>query len=379
MLSPATREAIRNQLRNRFGRWKYRLNKDLPQDKDEAFAQYFAWLLRHLTQEKGSMEVISNQALVDRADGRATHAIRLRCPGRVAWKPGDLLLVDWQNPPQKVKEAAAILGDPPSAEFNVWSDGNAFNPNRRLRVRPDQLLRCVLDLSEPIPVGASWAAVAASHPRVKPRLYTVSRIPDNDADPMIEILISEVGNASNPGRASHFLTSLEPGETLTAARLPHPHRLPVAYGHTGPGICVVTGSGIAGVLAFLRAGTGPTRLWLLWGVRNRTSQIFYETELRGYLDTGAITRLDIAESRPPNGSAGRYVQNILDEEAHLLDQWLADDAWFYVSGHTAMGTAVRKRLRTLFATSKLAESEDAAGRMIADWEHRLRYVETTSG
>ena len=134
------------------------------------------------------------------------------------------------------------------------------------------------------------------------------------------------------GVASTFLA--DRGETLRVHLRPnHTFRLPAG---DVPIIMIGPGTGIAPFRGFLqerRATAATGRSWLFFGDRRRASDFLYEDELTGFVDSGTLTRLDVAFSR--DGAVDRpkeYVQQRMWENAAELFGWLQDGAHLYVCG-----------------------------------------------
>jgi sulfite reductase (NADPH) flavoprotein alpha-component len=134
------------------------------------------------------------------------------------------------------------------------------------------------------------------------------------------------------GVASTFLA--DRGETVRVQLRPnHSFRLPAA---DVPIIMIGPGTGIAPFRAFLQerqaCGAGG-RSWLFFGERRRATDFHYADELHGFLESGALTRLDVAFSRDGNaGDPKQYVQQRMWEGAAELFAWLQDGAHVYVCG-----------------------------------------------
>jgi len=134
------------------------------------------------------------------------------------------------------------------------------------------------------------------------------------------------------GVASTFLA--DRGQTMRVHLRPnHTFRLPAA---DVPIIMVGPGTGIAPFRGFLqeRQATGASgRSWLFFGDRRRATSFLYGEELQGFVDSGALTRLDLAFSRDgAEGEPKRYVQHCMSENATELFAWLQDGAYLYVCG-----------------------------------------------
>ncbi|TGD88065.1 sulfite reductase flavoprotein subunit alpha [Mycolicibacterium sp. CH28] len=132
------------------------------------------------------------------------------------------------------------------------------------------------------------------------------------------------------GVASTFLA--DRGESVRIHLRPNHHfRLPAP---DVPIIMVGPGTGIAPFRAFLqerRAAAAPGKNWLFFGDRHRGTDFLYGDELQAYLDSGTLTRLDLAFSR--DGEASKcYVQHRMKDSAAELFGWLEAGAHLYVCG-----------------------------------------------
>ena len=101
-----------------------------------------------------------------------------------------------------------------------------------------------------------------------------------------------------------------------------------------PIIMIGPGTGIAPFRAFLherQAIAAPGKAWLFFGDRRRATDFLYGDELSGFVDSGALTRLDLAFSREADGPK-TYVQHRMKDNAAELFAWLQDGAHLYVCG-----------------------------------------------
>ncbi|HEX5143443.1 MAG TPA: flavodoxin domain-containing protein [Mycobacterium sp.] len=103
-----------------------------------------------------------------------------------------------------------------------------------------------------------------------------------------------------------------------------------------PIIMVGPGTGIAPFRAFLherRAGGATSRSWLFFGDRRRATDFLYGEELQDFVDTGVLTRMDLAFSRDSHPQMPKtYVQHRMREHAAELFDWLTEGAHLYVCG-----------------------------------------------
>ena len=100
-----------------------------------------------------------------------------------------------------------------------------------------------------------------------------------------------------------------------------------------PIIMVGPGTGIAPFRAFVeeRVATGASgKNWLFFGDWNFQYDFYYQLEWQEYLQSGALSRLDVAFSRDTDEKV--YVQHRMAEQSKELYAWLESGAHFYVCG-----------------------------------------------
>lgn len=159
------------------------------------------------------------------------------------------------------------------------------------------------------------------------REYSIASLP---SDGRVEFLIRLMRHPDGtPGLASGWLTQgLAPGDRIGM-------RLRTNRSFHGPSdetpmILIGNGTGIAGLRAHLKARTAAGGAWLLFGERTQAHDAFFDADLQGWLDSGALKRLDRAFSRDPGD--GRYVQDLVAATAHDLRDWVEQGAAIYVCG-----------------------------------------------
>nr|WP_179470977.1 sulfite reductase flavoprotein subunit alpha [Mycolicibacterium vinylchloridicum] len=132
------------------------------------------------------------------------------------------------------------------------------------------------------------------------------------------------------GVASTFLA--DRGQSVRIHLRPnHNFRLPAP---DVPIIMIGPGTGIAPFRAFLherQATAASGKAWLFFGDRRRSTDFLYGDELSGFVDSGVLTRLDLAFSRE-SGAPKTYVQHRMKENAEEFYAWLRDGAYLYVCG-----------------------------------------------
>jgi len=129
-----------------------------------------------------------------------------------------------------------------------------------------------------------------------------------------------------------------------------------------PIIMIGAGTGVAPYRAFVeeRAELGATgKNWLVFGERNYTFDFLYQLEWQEYLESGELSRIDVAFSRDQPEKI--YVQNRLWEARAEVLKWVEDGAHIYVCGdEKGMGRDVDVMLGRILADA--AQGDDEAGR-----------------
>ncbi len=159
------------------------------------------------------------------------------------------------------------------------------------------------------------------------------------------------------GVASTYLA--ERTQTVRIHLRPNHHfRLP-----TGdvPIIMIGPGTGIAPFRAFLQerqAAAATGRSWLFFGDRRRATDFLYGEELTAFVESGTLTRLDMAFSRDQDAKV--YVQQRMRENSAELFAWLQDGAYLYVCGDAdRMAKDVDAALHEIVAESGGMDADSA--------------------
>lgn len=233
-----------------------------------------------------------------------------------------------------------------------------------------------------------------SQNRISARPYTMSAFEQREGDRFrFEITVSQVEKSlyvsaseqqTAPARGAHFLSNLKSGDEVEGWLLPEVHRFPSTLGREVPVIVLCTGSGIGGLLSLLKTGTrgevksGP--IWLIYGVRSWTKKHLYGPELLSYLRSGALARLDVANSRPLEGEGpARRVQDFLWDHRIEVAEQIRRGAHFYLSGRFSMGTEAVQTLERILVDQGIAADQPAARQTLIDWTIQLRLQASVSG
>ena len=109
---------------------------------------------------------------------------------------------------------------------------------------------------------------------------------------------------------------------------------------------VSAGTGIAPFRSFLMQRNFDDvsgKNWLFFGEQYAKKDFLYQSELQAYLESGLLTKLDLAFSRDQKEKI--YVQNKIKENANELRKWLESGAYFYICGDKhGMAKEVEKSL-----------------------------------
>jgi sulfite reductase (NADPH) flavoprotein alpha-component len=168
-----------------------------------------------------------------------------------------------------------------------------------------------------------------------PRLYSIASSA-NESENEVHLTVSVVSyvdenGKSQQGLCSGHLSSLKIGEKIKfyisknrQFKLPSDDKDIIMVG---------PGTGIAPFRGFLaernfRDASGKN--WLFFGDCTFQNDFLYQTEWQDYLESGLLTRMDVAFSRDQKEKI--YVQHRIKEKAQDLYQWIENGAYFYICG-----------------------------------------------
>lgn len=256
------------------------------------------------------------------------------------------------------EQAAAALGSDTAATRGSWLYGKDVLDLIRLgRLSADE----VVDTLRPLQF----------------RDYSIASSPLTHSD-RVHLTVATVRYSADDrtqgGVASTFLA--ERGDTVRVHLRPNNHfRLPA---DDVPIIMIGPGTGIAPFRAFLQerqASQAQGRSWLFFGDRRRATDFLYGDELQGFVDSGTLTRLDVAFSRDgAEGAPKTYVQQRMLEHAAEFFEWLQAGAHVYVCGDAGrMAKDVDATLHDIVARSGGMDA-NAAHQYVNDLIKSHRYL-----
>ncbi|PZO07220.1 MAG: oxidoreductase [Alphaproteobacteria bacterium] len=215
---------------------------------------------------------------------------------------------------------------------------------------------------EPVGPVPAWKAgdiaeIALPNPAEPARDYSIASLP---ADGRAEFIIRRrVGPDGSTGLGSTWLTRdlILGGEIGLRIR---PNTAFHGPEHDVPLILIGNGTGIAGLRAHWRARQGKAHggVWLMFGERSSIHDAFLNDELKTAEASGALTRIDRAFSRDP--SDGRYVQALVEENVHALNDWINRGAVILVCGsRNGMSTGVDEALIRCLGSERTADLRES--------------------
>ncbi len=208
-----------------------------------------------------------------------------------------------------------------------------------------------------------------------PRSYSIAssqKMVDEEAHLTVATLHSNATGTDRQGVASGFLNQrLRPDEQVRVFLEPN-RRFRLPEDPETPIIMIAAGTGIAPFRAFmqeLESRSSSSDSWLIFGNPHLRTDFLYQREFLHWRDTGLLNRIDTAWSR--DQPEKRYVQDVVREQAVLIDQWLQRGAHIYLCGSLQMGQAVMETLQETLAQQRGIEPEKAAA-LLSDLRRERR-------
>ncbi len=222
-----------------------------------------------------------------------------------------------------------------------------------------------VDLLQEYSIDLTASELLSLCKRLQPRLYSISSSPK--ATPQeVHLTVAAVRytykGKPRKGVASTFLADCPQNIEVPIFVQKSAHFRPPAKPDT-PMIMVGPGTGIAPFRAFLqeRQGRGDSgKNWLFFGEQHRSTDFYYQDQLKQWHEDGFLTRLDLAFSRDQPEKI--YVQDQMRAQGAELWAWLEAGAHFYVCGDASrMAKDVDKALGDIVQThGKLTPEESKA-------------------
>ena len=176
------------------------------------------------------------------------------------------------------------------------------------------------------------------------------------------------------GVCSTFISDMWDEGTTAGVYFHHNKNFKLPKDGSLPVIMIGPGTGIAPFRAFIeeRAATGATgKNWLFFGDQHEASDFLYKSEWDAYLESGALSKLDLAFSR--DQAEKIYVQDRMRENAAEIWEWISAGGYFYVCGDASrMAKDVNKALIDIAAEHGGMDEKEAAA-YIKQMQKEKRY------
>ena len=298
--------------------------------------------------------IITNINLNDRDSNKQTHHIEI-VADELEYQPGDSIGIVPENAPAVVDSIIALAGIDAKKTVSFRNESHtviellkkklniAYLPERVVKqyaaiVKQDipETKISLLDLLKIYPVNnaSQFEEVIGILEPITPRLYSISSSPQAHGGE-VHVTVArdnfKMNGEVKHGLCSNFLAELRVESALefyvhknNQFRLPAPDKDVIMIG---------PGTGIAPFRSFIaeRDAAGATgRNWLFFGDQHFTSDFLYQTEIQNWMQTGVLTKVNVAFSR--DQASKIYVQHKMLENSAAFYDWLKNGAYVYICG-----------------------------------------------
>lgn len=300
--------------------------------------------------------ILTNINLNDRGSNKQTYHIEIGTDEPIAYEPGDTIGIVPQNRKEVVEQIIALTGLDPNLVLQTAKDSGTVAELLTHRLNICYLLTSTIkkyaaiieqeipdtrmDLVDllriyPVKDAAQAADVLKILMPIAPRLYSVSSSPAAHGENEIHITVARnqflAEDEQRFGLCSDFLGDLPVNSPITFyVHKDKNFKLPAAEKDV---IMIGPGTGVAPFRAFLseRDATGANgRNWFFFGEQHFTTDFLYQTEIQNFVETGVLTKIDLAFSRDQQEKI--YVQRRMQQKAAELYEWINNGAFLYISG-----------------------------------------------
>ncbi len=299
--------------------------------------------------------VLSGINLNDRGSSKETYHIEIGVEEEVDYLPGDSVGIIPENPRQTVDAILSLTSINPrlSVQFRNEPYGVEELLRRKLNIiyLPERVVKQyaaivkqdipetkigLLNLLKIYPVkdAAQFEEVIGILEPITPRLYSISSSPSTHSGEIhLTVALDKfyVNEELKYGLCSNFLAGLQENNRIEFyVHRNHQFRLPAPDKDL---IMIGPGTGIAPFRSFIaeRDSSGATgRNWLFFGDQHFVTDFLYQTEVQNWLQTGVLSRLNLAFSRDQKYKI--YVQHRLLEQSKELWNWIESGAYLYICG-----------------------------------------------
>ncbi len=339
--------------------------------------------------------VLTNINLNDKGSAKSTYHIEIAAEG-LEYEPGDSIGIVPKNPKAAAK---AILSLTNTAQDQSLTYRDATYTalellegklnishltdrviKRYAAVTGHDIQSPVTDLftllkTYPLKENSQLEEVLGILNPIAPRLYTVASAPAAHNDEMhITVALDRfaVNGEQRLGVCSEFLRDVKANDTLSFfVQKNKRFKLPAAEKDI---IMIGPGTGIAAFRSFIaeRDASGASgQNWLFFGEQHFATDFLYQTEIQGWLETGVLTRVNVAFSRDQVEKV--YVQHKISKYGQEFYQWLQNGAYLYICGSKKpMSIEVEQ---TILAVIEIygGKTKEEASQYLSQMEEEGRY------
>jgi len=298
--------------------------------------------------------VLASVNLNDTGSNKETYHIEIEAED-VDYLPGDALGVVPENSQHKVEAIIQLLEIDAEKKYSFRTEEyTAFDLlKKKLEIvyLPERVVNAyaslvnqdipatrisLLDLLKIYPLKNSdqFEQLVGILEPIAPRLYSISSSPEAHSGE-VHITVARdkfsVNDELKYGLCSDYLSQFEVGQQIQfyihkklQFRLPDNDKDVIMIG---------PGTGIAPFRSFIahRDSTGASgKNWLFFGDQHFVSDFLYQTEIQNWIDTGSLSRVDLAFSRDQEEKV--YVQDKMKKNGKELYEWLENGASVYLCG-----------------------------------------------
>lgn len=343
-----------------------------------------------------SGKILTSVNLNDRGSLKETNHIEIEAQD-VAYQPGDSIGIIPENKKEIVENIVALTGIDPQENIDykdeLISVYDLLQKKLNIVHLPERVIKKyasvvqqeipdtkidLLDLLKIFPIKdqKEFAEILKILEPISPRLYSIASSPEAHSGE-VHITVAKncftVNEEVKYGLASEFLSLLNEDNELKFYIHPnHCFRLPEEDKSV---IMIGPGTGIAPFRSFIaeRDATGAAgKNWLFFGDQHFITDFLYQSEIQSWLETGALTKVDIAFSRDQQEKI--YVQHKMIQHGNEFFEWLQTGAYVYVCGtKDPMSIDVEKTIIDIIEKFGERSPEDAV-KYLDDMKEDGRYV-----
>ncbi|MCJ1377521.1 hypothetical protein MMC17_000616 [Xylographa soralifera] len=380
----------------------------------------------HLNKDVGESIVLKNEIISSGADSSKRH-IELQLPPSIEYRAGDYLGVHPINPPETMQRVAKQFDLSLDAVICIKSKDTFFPQGVPMPIRDmlgpyvelgqaatrsgvktlihhtdDSATKAqlesligdsfattisakntsILDLLEAYPsIALPFPAYLAMLTSLHPRQYSISSSPlANPGTCSLTFSVLAAPALSDQSRtflgvASTYLSSLSPGDRLTATHQPSApsFHLPTEAAGT-PLIMICAGTGIAPFRGFIQeratlsaSGKPLAPALLFMGCRDPHADALYDKELAQWTTAGAVAVRWAFSRGGSNGAQKKHVQERLWDERREVKTLFDQGAKLFVCGKRAMADGVAEVVRRM-----RREWADESALQAGEWFERVK-------